>query len=94
LNGHLTLILHKTEVLLKELTEGINNYIAQGPNGGTIEARRRTYGRYIRTWLLKKSDNQMYDASSPILDTKIKKIGNYNPDWMLGLTTNLKYKKL
>jgi hypothetical protein len=46
------------------------------------------YGRgYLRS-----PDNQMYDASSPILDTKIKKIGNYNPDWMLGLTTNLKYK--
>lgn len=43
---------------------------------------------------LKSPDNQIvYNASgSPILDTKIKKIGNYNPDWMLGLATNLKYK--
>jgi hypothetical protein len=48
----------------------------------------------IRTWLLKKSgQSNVYDTNgSPILDTKIKKIGNYNPDWMLGLATNLKYK--
>ncbi|MFT7395638.1 MAG: ferric enterobactin receptor [Flavobacterium sp.] len=81
---------------VKELTEGINNYIiAQGPNGGTIEARvgERMGDIYGRGYL-KSPDNQIvYNASgSPILDTKIKKIGNYNPDWMLGLATNLKYK--
>jgi hypothetical protein len=46
------------------------------------------YGRgYLRS-----PDNQIvYDTNgSPILDTKIKKIGN--SDWMLGLATNLKYK--
>jgi hypothetical protein len=49
------------------------------------------YGRgYLRS-----SDGQIvYDNGSPILDTKIKKIGNYNPDWMLGLSTNLRYKNL
>ncbi|MBP4140669.1 SusC/RagA family TonB-linked outer membrane protein [Flavobacterium sp. P4023] len=81
---------------VKELTPGIDNYIiAQGPSGGTIEARvgERMGDMYGRGYL-RSPDNQIVfdDMGSPILDTKIKKIGNYNPDWMLGLTTNLKYK--
>jgi hypothetical protein len=48
------------------------------------------YGRgYLRSPTIKL---YIDTNGSPILDTKIKKIGNYNPDWMLGLTTNLKYK--
>jgi outer membrane receptor protein involved in Fe transport len=81
---------------VKELTEGIDNYIiAQGPNGGTIEARvgERMGDIYGRGYLRSPDNQIVYDTNgSPILDTKIKKIGNYNPDWMLGLATNLKYK--
>jgi hypothetical protein len=50
------------------------------------------YGRgYLRS-----PDNQIvYDnTGSPILDTQIKKIGNYNPDWMMGLSTSFKYKNI
>lgn len=81
---------------VKELSEGISNYIiAQGPNGGTIEARvGERMGDIYGLGYLRSPDNQIvHDASgSPILDNKIKKIGNYNPDWMLGLSTNLRYK--
>ena len=81
---------------VKELTPGINNYIiAQGPNGGTIEARvgERMGDMYGRGYLRSPDNQIVFDTNgSPILDTKIKKIGNYNPDWMLGLSTNLKYK--
>ena len=83
---------------VKELTEGINNYIiAQGPNGGTIEARvgERMGDMYGRGYLRSPQGQIVFDnTGSPILDTKIKKIGNYNPDWMLGLSTNLRYKNL
>ncbi|SDZ93164.1 TonB-linked outer membrane protein, SusC/RagA family [Flavobacterium gillisiae] len=83
---------------VKELTPGINNYIiAQGPNGGTIEARvgERMGDMYGRGYLRSPDNQIVYDnTGSPILDTKIKKIGNYNPDWMLGLSTNLRYKNL
>jgi hypothetical protein len=82
---------------VKELTPGINNYIiAQGPNGGTIEARvgERMGDMYGRGYLRSPDGQIVYDNGSPILDTKIKKIGNYNPDWMLGLSTNLRYKNL
>ena len=81
---------------VKELSDGISNYIiAQGPNGGTIEARvGERMGDIYGLGYLRSPDNQIvHDASgSPILDNKIKKIGNYNPDWMLGLSTNLRYK--
>ncbi|NRT13853.1 TonB-linked SusC/RagA family outer membrane protein [Flavobacterium sp. 28A] len=83
---------------VKELTPGIDNYIiAQGPNGGTIEARvgERMGDMYGRGYLRSPDNQIVYDnAGSPILDTKIKKIGNYNPDWMLGLATNIRYKNL
>jgi TonB-linked SusC/RagA family outer membrane protein len=83
---------------VKELTPGIDNYIiAQGPNGGTIEARvgERMGDLYGRGYLRSPDNQIIYDnTGSPILDTKIKKIGNYNPDWMLGLATNLKYKNI
>ncbi|MEZ7515228.1 SusC/RagA family TonB-linked outer membrane protein [Flavobacterium frigidarium] len=83
---------------VKELTAGIDNYIiAQGPNGGTIEARvgERMGDMYGRGYLRSPDNQIVYDnAGSPILDTKIKKIGNYNPDWMLGLLTNIRYRNL
>ena len=82
--------------VVKELTDGISSYIiAQGPNGGTIQARvGERMGDMYGTGYLRSPDGQIvFDASgSPIIDTKIKKIGNYNPDWMLGLSTNLRYK--
>ena len=84
--------------VVKELTEGINSYIiAQGPNGGTVEARvgERMGDMYGRGYLRSPDGEVVYDTTgSPILDTKIKKIGNYNPDWMLGLSTNLRFKNI
>lgn len=82
---------------VKELTAGINNYIiAQGPNGGTIEARvgERMGDMYGRGYLRSPDGQIVYESGSPILDTKIKKIGNYNPDWMLGLSSSFRYKNL
>jgi TonB-linked SusC/RagA family outer membrane protein len=88
----------KNEGVVKELTPGINNYvIAQGPNGGTIEARvGEKMGDMYGRGYLRSPDNQIvYDnTGSPILDTQIKKIGNYNPDWMMGLSTSFKYKNI
>jgi hypothetical protein len=47
---------------------------------------------YGRGYLRSRTIKCIYDTNgSPILDTKIKKM-ELNPDWMLGLTTNLKYK--
>lgn len=88
----------KNQGVVKELTPGINNYIiAQGPNGGTIEARvGEKMGDMYGRGYLRSPDNQIvYDnTGSPILDTQIKKIGNYNPDWMMGLSTSFKYKNI
>jgi len=86
----------KSKSKVIKLIDGIDNYvIAQGPNGGTIEARvgGRMGDIYGRGYLRSPDGQIVYDNSgSPIVDTNIKKIGNYNPDWMLGLTSNFKYK--
>jgi ferric enterobactin receptor len=86
----------KNKGVVKELIPGVDNYIiAQGPNGGTIEARvgERMGDMYGRGYLRSPEGKIVFDdAGSPILDTKIKKIGNYNPDWMLGLSTSFRVK--
>jgi len=48
---------------------------------------------YGRGYLRSPDGQIVYNSfGSPILDTNIKKIGNYNPDWMLGLSSNFTYK--
>lgn len=68
--------------------------IAQGPNNVTVEARPGEqmgdiYGNYYER---NPQGSIIYEKGLPKTSSKRKKIGNYNPDWMLGLSTNVKYK--
>lgn len=68
--------------------------IAQGPDGVTVEARPGQqmgdiYGNYYE----RNPEGQIIHKNGiPVTSSKRKKIGNYNPDWMLGLATNVNYK--
>jgi TonB-linked SusC/RagA family outer membrane protein len=87
----------KNDSKVVELSEGLTNYIvASGPNGGRIEARvgGRMGDIYGFGYLRNEQGQIIYKDGSPELDTQIKKIGNYNPDWMLGLSSTFKYKNL
>lgn len=82
-----------------ELADGIETLIiAQGPSGGTIEARPggRMGDIYGRTFARDNSGNIIYDNIGgfmrPRVKNEIEKIGNYNPDWTLGFNNNFRYK--
>ncbi len=82
-----------------ELADGIETLIiAQGPSGGTIEARPggRMGDIYGRTFARDDSGNIIYDNIGefmrPRLNNEIEKVGNYNPDWTLGFNNNFQYK--
>ncbi len=82
-----------------ELADGIETLIiAQGPSGGTIEARPggRMGDIYGRGFERDPSGNIIYENIGgfmrPKLGNEIKKLGNYNPDWSLGFNNRFTYK--
>jgi outer membrane receptor protein involved in Fe transport len=88
-----------------ELIDGVESFvIAQGPSGGTVEARPGgrmgdMYGRgFARTpqgdIILDVVRVGANDLVRPRLDTRIKRLGNYNPDWTGGLTNSFNFKNL
>lgn len=85
---------NKSEV--KSLTENLRTFvIAEGPAGITVEARpgEQMGDIYGQGYLRNKEGEILYSKGLPLMSER-KKIGNYNPDWMLGLSTNLNYKGL
>lgn len=82
-----------------ELADGIETLIiAQGPSGGTIEARPggRMGDLYGRGFARDGNNNIIYDniggLMRPRVSNDITKLGNYNPDWTLGVTNSVGYK--
>ena len=89
--------------MVEELTDGVESFIiAQGPSGGTVEARPggRMGDMYGRGFARDPQGNIIYDVVDvngtdivrPRLDSEIQLLGNYNPDWTLGLTNSFTYK--
>ncbi|MEM9846424.1 MAG: SusC/RagA family TonB-linked outer membrane protein [Bacteroidota bacterium] len=87
------------------LTDGVESFIiAQGPSNATVEARpgERMGDIYGRGFVRDDAGNIVYDEVEvngvtivrPVLDSEIKKIGNYNPDWTAGLTNTFTYKNV
>jgi TonB-linked SusC/RagA family outer membrane protein len=81
------------------LAEGIETVIiARGPSGGTIEARPggRMGDIYGRGFERDPQGNIILEniggLMRPKLGNDIKKLGNYNRDWTLGITNNFNYK--
>ena len=86
-----------------ELTDGIENFvIAQGASGGTVEARPggRMGDIYGRGFARSPEGDIIFDIVNtgsrnvvrPRLESNIKKLGNYNPDWTAGITNTFRYK--
>lgn len=85
---------NKSEV--KSLSEGLDTFIiAQGPDGVTVEARpgEQMGDIYGQAYIKNDSGEIVYENGLPLTGDR-KKVGNYNPDWMLGLSTNIRYKGL
>ncbi|MGK0363278.1 MAG: ferric enterobactin receptor [Saprospiraceae bacterium] len=91
----------KSQSEVIELADGIETLIiAQGPSGGTIEARPggRMGDIYGRAFSRDDSGNIIYDNIGgfmrPRVSNEITKVGNYNPDWTLGFSNNFQYKNV
>jgi TonB-linked SusC/RagA family outer membrane protein len=88
-----------------ELTQGVESFvIAQGPSGGTVEARPGgrmgdIYGRgFARSpqgdIILDVVKVNNVDVVRPRLATNIQRLGNYNPDWTAGLTNAITFRNI
>lgn len=81
---------------VNELAEGIETFIVgYGPNGTTVEARPggRMGDIYGEVFLRDPNGEIVFGENGlPLIDPERKSIGNYNPDFMVGLTTSLSFK--
>ena len=86
---------------VEELAPGVNTFvIGQGPSGGTVEARvgGRMGDIYGQDFARSPDGQIIYDKSGttvvPRVNTNISRIGNYNPDWTMGLVNGFTYKNI
>lgn len=88
-----------------ELTEGVESFvIAQGPSGGTVEARPggRMGDIYGRGFARSPQGDIIYDVVNvngrdivrPRSSSEIQLLGNYNPDWTAGITNSFSFKNI
>lgn len=83
---------NKSEV--KSLIGDLDTFIiAQGPDGITVEARpgEQMGDIYGESYIRNDEGKIIFENGLPLTGNR-RKVGNYNPDWMLGLSTNFRYK--
>nr|MDQ3394801.1 SusC/RagA family TonB-linked outer membrane protein [Bacteroidota bacterium] len=76
------------------LYQDLESYIiAQGPAGVTVEARPggRMGDIYGNTYVRSDEGKIVYENGLPLVGPR-EKVGNYNPDWMLGISSGIRYK--
>ncbi len=83
---------NKSEVV--SLLDNLDTFIiGEGPDGVTIEARPggQMGDIYGNSYVRNDEGQIIYENGLPLTGNR-KKVGNYNPDWILGLATNFNYK--
>lgn len=67
--------------------------IGEGPDGVTLEARpgEQMGDIYGNSYVRNDAGEIIYENGLPLTGNR-RKVGNYNPDWILGLGTNFTYK--
>lgn len=84
---------NRSEVI--SLSQGLDTFIiAQGVPGVTVEARPGEQMGDIYGQVYQRSDNGeiIYQNGLPLTSGERQKVGNYNPDYMLGLSSSLQWK--
>ncbi|MEZ4773620.1 MAG: SusC/RagA family TonB-linked outer membrane protein [Bacteroidia bacterium] len=80
-----------------ELYKDLESYIiGEGPDGVTVEARPggRMGDIYGNTYVRSDKGEIVYNENGlPLLGDRAN-VGNYNPDWMLGLSSGIRFKGL
>lgn len=82
---------------IHELIDGIDNYmIANVPPLGSVEARvGNRMGDIYGLKLSRTEDGEVIHVNGlPQRDPTIQRLGNYNPDWMGGISNKLSYKNM
>lgn len=77
------------------LFENLNTFIiAEGPDNITVEARPggRMGDIYGQVYQRNDEGKIIYQNGLPLTTAQKQKVGNYNPDYMLGLSTNISWK--
>ena len=77
-----------------ELSDGLESFvIAQGPDGISIEARPggRIGDIYGNTFSKSPDGQIIYENGLPVAGERAR-VGNYNPDWMMGVNSSLRFK--
>ncbi len=83
---------NKSEVV--SLIDNLDTFImGQGPDGVTLEARPggQMGDIYGESYIRNDAGDIIYKNGLPLTGNR-RKVGNYNPDWMLGLSTSFSYK--
>lgn len=83
---------NKNEVV--SLLDNLDTFIiGQGPDGVTVEARPggQMGDIYGNSFVRNDANEIIFENGLPLTGNR-KKVGNYNPDWILGLGTNFDYK--
>ena len=77
-----------------ELTEGIPSYRIAGNRGATILAVPGERMGDVYGSVFQRHEGQIVysETGFPLRTSDIEKIGNYNPDWMLGINNTVSFK--
>ena len=80
------------KTIVDELAEGINSYTIAGNRVTIIAKEGEEMGAMYGTGLQKHTDGRLILQNGlPVEDNRLKKIGNYNPDFKLGLTNEFSF---
>lgn len=77
-----------------ELADGVESYVMASAQGATIEARvGGRMGDIYGVGLLRNDEGKVvYKGGVPVFTSNTLRLGNYNPDWIGGISNNFRYK--
>ncbi|TFH36181.1 MAG: TonB-dependent receptor, partial [Bacteroidia bacterium] len=95
-NWEISLNMSKNKNELVELIEGLDSYTFSTSNNGVVYVQATVGGGYgdIYTTTYKRNENgdKVVDAAGRYLAGEMKHMGNYQPDWVGGMTNVFTYK--
>ena len=81
------------KTVVEKLAEGIDSYTITGNRVTIIAKEGEEMGGMYGTGLVKHTDGRLiFTGGLPVEDGRLRKLGNYNPDFKLGFINEFKYK--
>ncbi|TKG88480.1 SusC/RagA family TonB-linked outer membrane protein [Puteibacter caeruleilacunae] len=93
LNWNTTINFSTNKSVVEKLADGIDSYTIAGNRVSIIAKEGEEMGAMYGTGLEKHSDGRLiYTNGLPVQDSRLRYLGNYNPDFKVGITNEFKYK--